>query len=130
MKLYVVKSKDGKYFRAKGFGGSGNSWVDTLEKARIYAKIGPAKSVVTWWFNNYPQHGPASIVELETLVVKEIKVDTKEIEKRKLKTQIRRAQNEINWLTRYNRPETNENNERMGKQKALDNLKQKLNNLK
>ena len=30
MKLYVVRNKQGKYFRAIGYGGYGSNWVDTL----------------------------------------------------------------------------------------------------
>ena len=42
MKLYAVRSKDGKYFRAKGYGGYGESWVDDIKNARLYKKLSQA----------------------------------------------------------------------------------------
>lgn len=47
--LYAVKSRDGKFFRNKGYGGYGDSWVDKITKARIYSNPGPAKSQITFW---------------------------------------------------------------------------------
>lgn len=49
--LYVVQNHQGLYFRAKGYGGSGQSWVDDLEKAKIYTKISSARRVVGFWSN-------------------------------------------------------------------------------
>jgi len=62
--FYVVRSKDGKYFRSKGYGGYGNSWFDDVQKARVYQKIGPARSQVTFWANAYPKYGVPDIIEL------------------------------------------------------------------
>jgi hypothetical protein len=36
LKLYVVINKEGKYFRAKGRDGYGETWVSDIQKARIY----------------------------------------------------------------------------------------------
>jgi predicted methyltransferase len=47
--FYAVRNHEGKWFRAKGYNGGGNSWVDSIQKARIYANLGPARSIVTWW---------------------------------------------------------------------------------
>lgn len=63
MNLYVVRNRDGKYFRAIGYGGSGGNWMDTLEKAKFYAKIGPAKSRVSFFAKNYPKFGVCDILE-------------------------------------------------------------------
>lgn len=63
MKLYVVRSKDGKFLRSKGYGGSGNNWVDALEKAKFFPKLGTAKAQVTFWFRTYPQFGCPEILE-------------------------------------------------------------------
>lgn len=63
MNLYVVRNKEGKYFRAVGYGGGGDSWVDTLEKAKFYARIGQAKSRVTYFFKNWPAYGCPEILE-------------------------------------------------------------------
>lgn len=64
IKVYMVRSQDGKWFRAKGLGGSGDSWVSDVKKARVYTKIGPARSCVTWWTNNYPEYGSPDVVEI------------------------------------------------------------------
>ncbi len=52
--LYLVRNKEGKYFRTKGYGGHGKSWVDGMETAKIYGKIGPARATVTFFATNYP----------------------------------------------------------------------------
>ncbi len=73
MNLYVVRNRDGQFFRAKGFGGSGDSWVDDLGKARFYAKIAPAKSQVTFFAKHHPKYGTPAILEF-TLDVAAAKV--------------------------------------------------------
>jgi len=64
IKIYLVRSQDGKWFRAKGMSGYGDSWVNDPVKARIYTKIGPARACVTWWTNQYPDYGIPDIVEI------------------------------------------------------------------
>jgi len=64
LEIFVVKSKDGKYFRAKGYSGYGQSWVDDIQKAKIYIKIGPARTQVTYWAGHYPEYGIPNIVVL------------------------------------------------------------------
>ena len=68
MKLYAVRNQEGKYFRAKGYGGYGNSWVKELEKAKLYSKLAQARSRVTWWYNAYPDYGICDIVVLEAKI--------------------------------------------------------------
>ncbi len=51
MKLYVVRNAKGQFFRAVGYEGYGPSWVDELERAKFYPKIGPAKGRVTYFYN-------------------------------------------------------------------------------
>ena len=60
--LYAVRSQDGKYLRSKGYEGSGECWVTDINKAKLYSKIGPAHSQVTWWANAYPKFGIPVIV--------------------------------------------------------------------
>lgn len=64
LKLYVVRNKEGKYFRRKGYGGYGDTWVEGMATARIYAKIGPARSMCTFFARAYPKFGIPEIVEL------------------------------------------------------------------
>ncbi len=63
MNLYVVRNKQGQFFRAKGYGGSGQSWVDTLEKSRLYTKIGPAKATITYFARTGPEFGVPDLLE-------------------------------------------------------------------
>jgi len=72
--FYIVKSKDGKYFRSKGFSGYGESWVTDIQSAKVYQKIGPARTQVTFWASEYPKFGIPDIIELtvtETKVLDE-----------------------------------------------------------
>lgn len=62
-KFYIVRNQEGKFFRAKGYKGGGDSWVDDLGKCRVYNRIGPARSIVTWWTRTYPKFGIPDIVE-------------------------------------------------------------------
>lgn len=64
LSIYAVQSKDGKFFRAKGDNGGGNSWVDDIEKAKLYFKVGPAKSIVSWWAKNYPDYGVPNLIRI------------------------------------------------------------------
>jgi len=72
LNFYAVRNKEGKWFRAKGFGGGGDSWVDNLSKARIYANPGPAKTQITFWAKQYPQYGTPNLVRITTGVLEVI----------------------------------------------------------
>jgi hypothetical protein len=61
--LYVVRNAKGQYFRAKGFSGSGDSWVDDINKAKIYGKIGGARGTVTYFAQN-PKFPIPDIIKL------------------------------------------------------------------
>lgn len=62
--VFAVRSHDGKWFRAKGQNGYGDSWVPGVKNAKIYGKIGPARSCVTFWTNKYPNIPSPVIVEI------------------------------------------------------------------
>lgn len=64
LSLYAVRNRDGKWFRSKGYGGYGTSWVDDLKKARVYGKTGPARAQITYWANACPKFGIPDLVEL------------------------------------------------------------------
>jgi len=84
--LYAVKNQEGKYFRAKGYGGGGDSWVDSLEKAKLYTKIGQARSRVSYFVNNWPEYGVPDIIKLtavETETLNEIDRVNKQIKRKK-----------------------------------------------
>lgn len=66
MKLFVIRNKEGKFFRPVGFGGGGGkNWQDTIEKAKFYPKIGTAKGQVSFWYREYPEYGCPDIIEFD-----------------------------------------------------------------
>ena len=63
IEFYAVRNKAGQWFRAKGFGGTGNSWVGDLDKAKIYKRIGVARGRVSFFAKHYPTYGIPEIVK-------------------------------------------------------------------
>jgi hypothetical protein len=67
MKIFIIRNKEGKYLRSKGFDGRSpikpTNWVDKIEDAKIYTKIGTAKGRITFFFNNYPKFGCPLLLE-------------------------------------------------------------------
>jgi hypothetical protein len=96
LELYVVRNKEGKYFRSKGYGGYGSNWVDELKKARIYAKIGPARSQVSFWGTNYPQYGIPEIVVLTVAATKVLQEDDR-VKKAAIRRKKEKISNELFW---------------------------------
>lgn len=109
--LFVVKTESGKYFRAKGYNGSGLSFVDDIKKARLYTRLGPARSCVTY-FKNYNKM-KLEIVQLlvtgEQVFDDSVRItkQAKALENKKLKeerdafkNQIKKVENEINFLNK------------------------------
>jgi len=66
--FYVVRSKDGKYLRSKGYSGSGECWVTELSKAKVWTKIGGANGQVTFWAAKYPEYGVPDVISLVATV--------------------------------------------------------------
>ena len=65
LRLFSLQNSEGKYFHARGYGGCGKTWVDTLDKARVWAKIGPAKAQSTFFAKKYPEYPLLTIVVLK-----------------------------------------------------------------
>ena len=64
MNLYVVRNKEGKYFRPVGQHGRGGSqWQDSLEKAKFYPKESQARSRITFFARNSPKFGVCDLLE-------------------------------------------------------------------
>ena len=63
--FYVVRNKEWKYFRAKGVNGRGKTWTDSLETARIYAKVAPARGIASFFASAYPAFGIPDVVRME-----------------------------------------------------------------
>ena len=64
--FYVIRNKEGKYFRPKGYSGYGDNWVDNINKAKVYTKLGNANRQVTFWAGNYPEFGIPDVIPLHT----------------------------------------------------------------
>lgn len=123
LELFIVKSKDGKYFRSKGYNGYGDSWVDSISKAKIYSKIGSARSQVTFWASHYPEYGIPDIVLLtisESKILNEeerVKKAIRKIKKNEIEYKIRSAEYELNRILnqhlKYNDDYINEAKEKV-----------------
>lgn len=88
LSFYAVRNRDGLWFRRKGYGGYGESWVKDLKLARFYGKPGSARGQITFWSKNYPQFGVPELVELKVtdmVVVDESSKVLKRIEAHKVK---------------------------------------------
>lgn len=77
--VYVVRNSKGQYFRAKGISGYGDSWVDEINRAKIYPKIGGARGTVTYFAQN-PNFPIPEILKL-TVTKVEVIDETKRVEK-------------------------------------------------
>lgn len=125
LSLYAIRSKDGKWYKNVGFGDSrrsGKSWVDSLDKARIYAKIGQARGRISWWTANFPGFGAPDLIELK---ITEIKVldDSAAITKnkrKKLQAALKNAENTLEYYQKHNYGEIKET------KKDIEDLKEGL----
>jgi hypothetical protein len=93
--LYAVRNSQGQYFKAKGYGGSGASWVDDINKARIYGRTGGARGTITWFATNHPKYPTPDLIKL-TVTGIEVMDETKRVEKAKQK----KATEEANRIKR------------------------------
>lgn len=75
MKIYVIQNSAGKFFRPRGYQGSGEQWQDTIEKAKFYTKVGAAKTQCTVWYNTNPKYGCPHILEFDIDPSKATKID-------------------------------------------------------
>ncbi len=101
MNLYVVRNKQGQFFRAIGYSGSGDNWVDTLDRAKFYAKIGQAKSRVTYFTKSQPKYGCPDILEFTLDVAAARVIDMTETTQKSIrriaKTELKRQQQHNEW---------------------------------
>lgn len=81
VELYVVRNRDGHYFRAKGYGGSGNSWVKEIEKAKVYTRIAPARATVSFFACKHPSFGTPQLVRLVVTQTAVVVDETERVEK-------------------------------------------------
>lgn len=64
LKFYAVQNSEGNYFHRKGYSGYGNTWTSNPAAARIYTKIGQARSIVTFFANHYKDYPAPHLVEI------------------------------------------------------------------
>jgi hypothetical protein len=86
IELYIVQNKEGKYFRARGQHGYGETWVEDIQKAKVYGKIGQARSRVSYFYKNWPEYGMPIILKIDVIgftVINESERVEKAIAKRK-----------------------------------------------
>ena len=117
--LYAVRNSSGQFFRAKGYSGSGATWVDDINKAKIYGGTGGARSVITWFANHFPDYPTPELIKL-TVTEMEVMDETARIKKaqeRKLKAEKEREAR----IAKY---------ELERAQRNLDEAQARLNNLK
>lgn len=73
--LYVIRNSSGQFYRAKGYNSSYKScWVDDINQAKSYSKIGPARSIVTFFTKNYsgfPQPDLIKLIVREAVIMDE-----------------------------------------------------------
>ena len=98
LNFYAVRSKDGKWLRAKGFGGSGESWVSGITKAKIYGSTRAPKAQITFWANNYPKFGVPDLVRITTGKCEYLD-QTERVSDIKLKNKVKEADREVKrWI--------------------------------
>ncbi len=62
--VFLVRNRDGHWFRSKGYGGYGQTWVDDIRKAKLYTRLAQARSRVTYFAAKWPDFGTPEIVRL------------------------------------------------------------------
>lgn len=100
LEFYMLMSND-KFFRTKGYNGYGESWIDDIKKAKVWTRIGPARSAQTFFSDQkYLSKGfpIPTIVKLTPLGVEMID-DTDRIKKaqvKKFKSEKKKLENTLN----------------------------------
>lgn len=91
--LYAVQNEKGQWFRRKGYGGYGDTWIDNFASARIYQRIGAARGVISFFANHYAGFPTPKLVELRVTAIVEID-ETDRVNKQKQKKQLAAAKRE------------------------------------
>lgn len=94
LEFYAIRNQEGKWFREKGYGGSGATWVDDVKKARIWQRTAGARGVITWFATRFPTYGIPNLVKFTAQAV-EIMDETERLAKREEAKKRRAANNQI-----------------------------------
>ena len=103
LKLYAIRNRDGQYFRAKGYGGCGKTWVDNLTKARVWPRTAPARAQITYFATSHSKYGVPKLVELHVTRVVEVDETArvkKVVAKKELNTALRAVRNRRDEIRR------------------------------
>jgi hypothetical protein len=100
LNFYAVRSKDGKWLRAKGYGGGGESWVEDIAKAKIYSNTRAPKSQITFWANKYPSFGVPDLVRITVGKCEYLDQSTR-VKDNKIKKDVKEAETAVSRWT-YN----------------------------
>ena len=97
--FYIVMNAEGLFFRAKGYGGYGETWVADVTKAKVYQKIGQARSRVSFFANTYPGYGVPSILELAVTGTKVLdeSIRVAKAAKAKARAELKRKEDHLKW---------------------------------
>jgi hypothetical protein len=68
VKVYIVQSQDLKYYKSRGQYSDKSRWVDNMEDAKIYTKIGPARGTVTYFATTFPEYGTPRILVCDVII--------------------------------------------------------------
>lgn len=93
VELFAIRNKEGKWFRRKGYNGRGDTWTDDFLKARIYNRISPARSIITFFSNTWPEYGIPDLVKISIDKVELIE-ETDRVNKAKEKKRLDEAKRE------------------------------------
>ncbi len=60
--VYAIRNADGEFFRAKGYGVDGSTWVAEPAKAKLYTLLSQARSRVSYFAIHYPALPPPVLI--------------------------------------------------------------------
>ena len=92
--LYVVRNSEGRFFRSKGYRGYRESWVDSINEAKIYDKTGGARGVITFFSKNYPGFATPELIRL-TVTDSFVMDEKSRVEKAKEKIALTKQKREL-----------------------------------
>lgn len=92
--FYAIRSHDGKWFRAKGYSGRGDNWVDDVKSAKIYQRTRSARSVVTYYAKAWPSRPVPKLVHFTAQAV-EVFDEEERIAKQKEREKKRKEQEKV-----------------------------------
>ena len=114
--FYVVRNKEGKFLRSKGYSGYGECWVSDLKRAKVWTKLGSANAQVTWWASSYPEYEIPDVIPLNTVMGEPLNQDDR-VKKAIIKKEIRNLEGKI-WTLKGNYDKANRELERHGSEYA------------